>query len=370
MRPRNLLPLLVAAVVLAGCARPAPAPSSTTTPPPATVIVTTIVPGPVQTVTPPPEIVTVTVTPSPAETTTPPPSSTSTAPPGPPPVLTDVAATVLSPNRAVVRWTVGDVVPGVRSQALYGPGTGLGLATPTQVGNGTYPMLLTGLASCSAYSYKVVATSTDGGTNASEVGTFTTQDGPSLNASAITAGVIMHNSLNITWHVTGPTDAVSTVDYGPTTAYGYSLTAVGNGTVSTTITGLQSSKDYHLQLHVETPCHSFSRSDQLFHTATLVAVDIVGNNGPLSFAPAGSSAGPVSAPAGTPVVFSVHNKDTAAHDFSLKGQSYGSNLISPGQTVIVVPSITLAAGQYTIYSSQDNPGGTSPTGMSGTLNVQ
>lgn len=365
-------------VLLAGCgakpaasssARPADTATShpaTTSPGPLQPTATVIITQPPTTVTQAGPTQTVTAQPTAVPPPPPPPAG---GPAGQAPLLTDVSAGADSPTTAHVRWTVEDDFDGVVSHVAFGTHQVTDQNSPIQTGNGTFTAALVGLSSCTVYSYDVTATDV-GGLTAHSTGSFQTPPGPAPNGTGPFLVSAMHNSLNVSYTAVGAADAQSYIEYGTTTAYGQrSATQAGPGNFTVQLTGLQSAKAYHARFRVQTPCTTFLGTDHVFTTATLVAVDITGSNGGVSFVPAGQSAGAVAAPKNSPFVFQVHNKDaTKPHDLSIKGQSYGSNAIAPGATVTLSPALVLAAGTYTLYDSIDNPSG-SALGTSGTLSV-
>jgi hypothetical protein len=278
--------------------------------------------------------------------------------------------TALTQNGASVSWNVQDENGLEQSHVEYSRADAANhYAThgSDQMGNGTKTYALSGLSSCTSYEVRVFAIDTAGqqALGYPSPGTFTTLAGATPGISGVVASGIMDDHLHMAWTASGPSDLQTRVEYGPTIGYDtFTPYQTGPGARSADLTGLTPAKGYHVRVHLDSPCGPADSPDMIVMTAMLVHVDILGNNGPVnSFSP-----DPQSVPGATPIVFEVKNKDSMAHDWNIQGQNYGTGAIASGATVKTGATISLTSGTtYKVYCNIHNPGGTNPTGMSGTL---
>lgn len=265
-----------------------------------------------------------------------------------------------------MRWTIngsGDA----QSRVEYGLGGSFNRQTGLVNGTGAQTQVLTGLASCSAYTARIRATG--GGFNInSDAISFTTL-GMAPAATNPVASQVMQDHFTVAWSLTGADDVTSFLEFGTTTSYGQS-TSVQSGTGSHTamLAGLTQNTDYHFRVQVRSACGNTQSGDATQHTAMVVPIDIFGSLGAASYGPGGAATGgPVTVNLGgrtsLPLVFVIHNKDSMQHTWNLASTPpYNSGSISAGATVTMTPSIVLPAGTYTISCSFH-------TGMSGTVQV-
>ena len=159
----------------------------------------------------------------------------------------------------------------------YGTTTSYGstiTATPSPVTGSTATSVsanLSGLATCTTYHFRVKAVSA-GGTTYGEDQTFTTLCGPSATTNPATSVSCTSATLNGTVNANGSSTTV-TFEYGPTTAYGSTITATQSPvtgstatSVSANLTGLSGCTIYHYRVKAVNTCGTVYGSDQTFTT--------------------------------------------------------------------------------------------------------
>src|ERR1019366_5681081 len=155
---------------------------------------------------------------------------------GPPPVISAVTATGITPTTATITWTTDQASS---SQVSYGTTTSYGSqSTLVSTLVTSHSVTLTGLSPSTTYDYEVVSTS-GGGTAATSTNyTFATPAAPAPVISAVTSTGISSTTATITW--TTDQASSSQVSYGTTTAYGSQSTLVSTLVTShsVTLTGL------------------------------------------------------------------------------------------------------------------------------------
>jgi hypothetical protein len=195
-------------------------------------------------------------------------ASAPTATTGPVTAIGPTTATVsgsVNPNGATTTWYVE-----------YGTSTNYGSKTSaTSAGAGTSSVsvspMLTGLTAGTSYHYRVVATSTLGTGHGAD-GLLTTSAAPQVvtgSASSVTTtsatlnGTVNPSSRATSWHF----------EYGTSTSYGKSTAAkdAGSGTslvaVAAPITGLTGGRTYHFRLVATSDAGTSRGSDQMFVAA-------------------------------------------------------------------------------------------------------
>ena len=195
-------------------------------------------------------------------------ASAPTASTGPVTAIGPTTATVsgsVNPNGAATTWYVE-----------YGTTTSYGSKTSaTSAGSGTSSVsvspMLTGLTAGTSYHYRVVATSTLGTGHGAD-GLLTTSAAPQVvtgsassvtTASATLNGTVNPSSRATSWHF----------EYGTSTSYGTSTAAkdAGSGTspvaVAAPITGLTGGRTYHFRLVATSDAGTSRGSDQTFVAA-------------------------------------------------------------------------------------------------------
>ena len=147
--------------------------------------------------------------------------TTSAAPDTIAPLISNVAVGSITGSSATVTWTTNE---GATSLVEYGATTTYGSALPETASFLTaHSRVFTGLSVSTTYHYRVRNRDAAGNLGASGNFTFTTTAAPDTTApvvSGITASGITTTSAIITWNTNEP--ATSVVDYGLSTAYGWS----------------------------------------------------------------------------------------------------------------------------------------------------
>jgi hypothetical protein len=267
------------------------------------------------------------------------------------PVVNETRLAFVDASSARIEWNVSDDSPSVQSRVEYGMGEGNFTSHGTErIGKGPQSDTLYGLRSCTTYAYRVTATDSADhtGVGLAAAPRFRTT-GATPTVANLTFPKVMHNSMTVSWVVTGPVDTLTQLEYGPTTAYGsLSEARVGAGLRSVTITGLVQNTDYTFRVRITSPCGDSVTAGTVQRTATLVHVDIKGNLGATGSFDKGSTVyGALAVTAGQWYVFEVKNADSALHTFSISGAApYSSGDIPAGATYTFQTSIKFAAGTY------------------------
>ena len=348
---------LLVALLLSGCASDGPGGGTGSTSSPAST--------PRQSSTPPVTVTqtqtfveTRTLTHTLTPTTSPTPSSTGTDGSGGTdglqdhaPVVNETRLAFVDTSSARIEWNVSDDSPSVQSRVEYGMGDGNFTSHGSErIGKGPQSDTLHGLRSCTTYAFRVTATDSADhtGIGLAAVPRFRTT-GVVPTVANLSFPKIMHNSMTVSWVVTGPADTLTQLEYGPTTAYGFlSELKVGAGLRSVAITGLVQNTDYTFRVRITSPCGDSVTGDTVQRTATLVHVDIKGSLGATGSFDKGSTVyGPLTVTANRWYVFEVKNADSGLHTFSISGAApYSSGDIPAGATYIFQTSIRFPAGTY------------------------
>ena len=380
MKPALLAALVVAGLVLSGCAASddsggssSSLSSSKRTTSKTTTATSTPAPGVTQTQT---TTVTVTQTPTTVPTTTPAPPPPPPTPSGPAdtssPIVNDTATTSVSDTFAQVAWNVSDNDPAVASRVEYGAGAGnFSGRTPDLSGAGSHAQGLLPLHSCTDYSFRVSAVDRAGNTGIGlpSPATFHTA-GAAPTVSSVAANDVMHTSMKIVWTIAGPGDTQSQLMYGTSALTTSTPFQTGAGIRSVVISGLAQNTVYNYQVHVVSPCGNTDSAVKTQRTAQLILVDINGNYGSInSFSPGSGSA--LSLVYDHPYVFQVKNKDTMTHTFNIEPiviSAYNSGDIPAGTTYTFPASITFptAGTSFEMRCSYHNSG---PSPMKGTIHI-
>ncbi|MFO1532300.1 MAG: fibronectin type III domain-containing protein [Thermoplasmatota archaeon] len=199
--------------------------------------------------------------------------------------INETALSGVTDSYAQVSWNV-NATHTVSSHVDYGIGAGnFSLATVGQSGAGPHVQGLLSLHSCSTYAFRISAEDSYLNTAFSypAPATFTTT-GATPTAGGMLFPNIMHTSLAVTWAVTGPPDTKTQLEYGTTTGYGQATPLqVGAGTKSATLTGLVANTLYHFRVHILSACNPggmpVDTPDVTQYTAELVHIDVKGNLG-------------------------------------------------------------------------------------------
>lgn len=381
-----LTSLLVVSLVLAGCSGTKTTTSSSTAKE-TTILKTTTVtstgPGTTMVQT---QTVTTTETSTPSASSSS--SSPSTGPSGPnpngdpadtqPPTISGLTVTSSLQNTITATWSAadpdGDIAPVVKSQLQWSLDTSPNTwnSRPFISDRGTKTDSITGLDSCTPLHLRVHAVDnaqTPHETTSASLAAQTNA-GPTLTVTGVTFSNVLDDKITVTWSTTGPDDMSSFIMYGTTASYGaISTTAVGTGLHAVTLQSLSPNTSYNLNVRAANHCataNTVNSGNSVQQTAQLVNIDILGNSGPLSFAPAGQSvSGPISVPAGLPIVFQIKNKDSIVHSWEIVGKNYGSGDIAAGATVKVPSSIILTASGSSPYDIRC----THHTTMTGKINA-
>lgn len=267
------------------------------------------------------------------------------------PVVNQTRLVSVDTSSARIEWNVSDDSPSVQSRVEYGMGDGNFTSHGTErTGNGPQSDTLYGLRSCTTYAYRVTATDSADheGVGLAAVPRFRTT-GTAPTVANLSFPKIMHNSMTVSWIVTGPADTLTQLEYGPTTAYGFlSESKVGAGLRSLTVNGLVQNTDYTFRVRITSPCGDSVTGDTVQRTATLVHVDIKGNLGATGSFDKGSTVyGSLAVTANRWYVFEAKNTDSALHTFSVSGAApYSSGDIPAGATYTFQSSIRFPAGTY------------------------
>ncbi len=182
--------------------------------------------------------------------------------------------TTVGPTTATLSGTVNPNGSPTSWQFEYGKTTTYGTATTaTNAGAGTantgVSANLTGLAANTSYHYRLVATSTAGGTADGADGIFTTSASPDAVTGAATGIGATSATLNGTVNPNGRTTTYY-FDYGKTTGYGSKTAVVNAGsgtsptTVSAAVSGLTSGQVYHFRLDATSDAGAAQGADMTF----------------------------------------------------------------------------------------------------------
>ena len=204
-----------------------------------------------------------------------------------PPTAITGATSSLDQSSAALTGTVNPTGTDTQYYFEYGKTTSYGANTATtDAGSGSNDVpvsaTLTGLASSTAYHYRLVAVSSAGTTDGADR-TFTTTTPPMVATGG--ASDMTRSSADVNGTV-NPEGQPTTYyfRYGTTTAYGLQTGPVSAGTgtgqvgVHATIDGLTANTTYHYQLVAQNAGGTSSGSDQTFTTSSSEAV-ILGHEG-------------------------------------------------------------------------------------------
>jgi hypothetical protein len=188
-----------------------------------------------------------------------------TATPGPPPAISNVAAGPITTTGATVTWTTNVASS---SQVEYGTSTTYGLSSAldsTLVTGHSQP--LTGLSPATLYHYRVKSADSSGNLGTSGDNTFTTSTPPPPAISSVQATSVTNTGATISWSTDTASD--TTVVYGITTTYGSTASTAGLVTVhSQALIGLAPSTLYHYKVSSKDAYNQVSSSgDNTFTTS-------------------------------------------------------------------------------------------------------
>ncbi len=163
----------------------------------------------------------------------------------PPPVITNIAAGLITSSGATVTWTTDEPSS---SQVLYGPTSAYGSTTALNANNvASHSQVLSGLQPATLYHYRVLSTNSSGGQTSSGDFTFTTLAPPPV-ISNIAAASITTSGATINWTTNQP--STSQVAYGTTIGYG-KTTLLNNADVTKhaqALSGLSAATLYHYRV--------------------------------------------------------------------------------------------------------------------------
>lgn len=193
-----------------------------------------------------------------------------------PPVISNIQATGISQNSAVITWTTNEAA---NSKVNYGLSSSL--ATSTDIIDSNYitshSISLTSLMANTKYYYKVVSADNSGNTSTSDIQSFTTlaltapPDTTPPALSGISANSLTTSGATITWTTNESAD--SQVEYGLTSSYG-STTPLDSSLVashSVSLSGLSSGTTYHYRVKSKDAAGNLATSgDQTFTTSAVV----------------------------------------------------------------------------------------------------
>jgi cysteine-rich repeat protein len=160
------------------------------------------------------------------------------------PLITLVATTNITTSGARITWTTNEAAD---SLVEYGPTVAYGSTKSDAIATTSHQVDLTGLAPDATYNYRVK--SKDAANNLATSGNFTfkTLKPPPPTISSIQVTNITQTGARILW--TTDTAANSTVNYGPTTAYGSTVTDAANVTNHLVVlTGLTKGATYNFRV--------------------------------------------------------------------------------------------------------------------------
>lgn len=182
-----------------------------------------------------------------------------------PPDISGVSATEITASSAKITWTTDEAAT---SQVEYGTTSTYGSTTPKDSSLVlTHNVSLTGLSATTVYHFKVDSEDSSGNAASSSDLNFTTlaaSDTTPPVISSINVLDITQNSARITWKTDEA--ATSQVEYGTTTAYGFST--VKDTSLSTThsqsLSGLEKGTEYHFRVNSDdsagNPAHSLDHT--------------------------------------------------------------------------------------------------------------
>jgi type VI protein secretion system component Hcp len=159
-----------------------------------------------------------------------------------PPTISSVAVSGITSTTATITWSTNELSD---TRVSYGTTIGYGSNTNSGTLVTAHSQQLTGLASQTAYHYRVLSADATGNLATSSDYTFTTLDIVAPTISNVTATGITSSSATIAWTTN---EAASTqVEYGTTTSYGSSTTLNGSLVTShlQSLSGLASGTTYH-----------------------------------------------------------------------------------------------------------------------------
>ena len=192
-----------------------------------------------------------------------------------PPTATTVAATLVTSTGATLNSTVNPNGLSTTIYFQYGLTTGYGSSTTSgSIGtsSGNYGTAITGLSPNTTYHFRIVATSTGGTTDGSDL-TFTTPPNatpPTATTVAATLITTTGATLNSTVNANGLSTTIY-FQYGLTTSYG-STTISGNigttsGNYALAITGLSPNTTYHFRIVATSSGGTTDGNDLTFATS-------------------------------------------------------------------------------------------------------
>ena len=182
--------------------------------------------------------------------------------------------TTVGPTTATLSGTVNPNGSATTWQFEYGKTATYGTSTTaTNAGAGTantgVSADLTGLTAGTSYHYRLVATSTAGGTADGADGIFTTSASPDVVTAAATGIGATSATLNGSVNPNGRATTYY-FDYGKTTSYGSKTAVVSAGsgtgptTVSAAVSGLVSGQVYHFRLDATSDAGTVQGADMTF----------------------------------------------------------------------------------------------------------
>jgi hypothetical protein len=185
------------------------------------------------------------------------------------------SATSVTTTSATLNGTVNPSSRATSWYFEYGTSTSYGTKTTTRdAGSGTSPVAvaapITGLTSGRTYHFRVVATS-DAGTSRGSDRTFLASGAPTVTTKAASSVKDSTATLNATVNPNGQATTVY-FDYGTTTNYGFKTAAksIGSGSGSTNVaigaTGLTPSIVYHVRVVATNAAGTSTGTDQTFAT--------------------------------------------------------------------------------------------------------
>lgn len=167
-----------------------------------------------------------------------------------PPEISDVLASAVTESKATISWITDEEATG---QVEFGLTAGYGSTSPlNDIMITSHSITISGLASGTAYHYRVKSKDASGNNAVSADYTFTTLADTALPEISSTASTgITQSSATITWTTSEP--STSDLVFGLTTGYGSNAPAASDTTAdktshSITINGLSAGTTYHYQV--------------------------------------------------------------------------------------------------------------------------
>ncbi|MCK4718419.1 MAG: pre-peptidase C-terminal domain-containing protein [Thermoplasmata archaeon] len=185
-----------------------------------------------------------------------------------PPSIGAISATSITPYGATITWTTDEASS---SMVEYGTTTAYGSVASGSSGVTSHSVALTGLSPGTTYHYRVKSMDAATNTATSSDKTFATEnvgDTTPPVLSSISASSITTNTATIGW--TTDEASSSVVEYGTTTAYGYSKTG-SNGVTSHSVSlnALSAATTYHYRVRsTDESGNTGTSSDRTFATTS------------------------------------------------------------------------------------------------------